>query len=63
MPPAVRMRPSPARTSVDAPISMAARHAVHDSGIAGFANRGNPAVANADVRLVDAGAVEDDDRW
>ena len=62
MPPAVRMCPSPARISVDAPISEARRDAVHDAGVAGLADRRDAAVANADVRLVDAGAVDDDDR-
>ena len=38
----------------------ARRHAVHDPGIAGLADGRDPAVSDADVRLVDARAVDDD---
>ena len=55
MPPAVRMCPSPARISVDAPISSPGVTPSMISGIPGLADRRNPAVADADVRLVDAG--------
>ena len=39
------------------------RHAVHDAGIARLADRRDAAVANADVGLADAGAVDDHQRW
>ena len=34
------------------------RDTVLDAGVAGLADRGDPSVANADVRFVDAGAVD-----
>ena len=60
MPPAVRMCPSPARTSVDAPISSPGVTPSMTPGIARLADRRDAAVADADVGLVDAGAVDDD---
>ena len=60
-PPAVRIRPSPARISVDGPISRAGCDAVGDVGVAGLAERDDPPVADADVALDDAPVVEHDD--
>jgi hypothetical protein len=37
----------------------AGRDAVHDAGIAGLADRGDAAVAHADVRLVNPGGIDD----
>ena len=59
MPPAVRIRPSPAITSVVTPTIMPGRHAGHHVRVAGLADAGDAAVLDADVGLVDAGPVDD----
>ncbi len=63
MPPAVTIRPSPAMASVPAPIDHARRHALHEVGVAGLADAGDAAVADADVGLDDAPVVDDQRRW
>ena len=61
IPPAVRMRPSPAMMSVDGPISRSGSHAIGDVGVAGLAERDDAALADAHVAADDAPVVEDDD--
>ena len=56
-PPAVRILPSPAITSVPGPMTMV--DARLDVGIAGLADAGDAAVLEADVGLDDAPVVED----
>ena len=56
-PPAVRIRPSPAMTSVPGPMTMVTPGWV--SGLPALPIRGDAAVAEADVGLVDAGPVDD----
>ena len=63
MPPAVRIRCSPAMISVDAADLEPGRDAVLDVGVARLADRADAAVADADVRLDDAPVVDDDRRW
>ena len=46
--------------SVDGPMTRSGRDAVHGVGVAGLAERDDPAVADADVGLDDAPVVEDD---
>ncbi len=60
MPPAVRISPLPAITSVEGPITRSGWTPSHDVGVAGLADRGDPAVPHADVGLDDAPVVEDD---
>ena len=60
MPPAVRIRPLPAMISVRRADHQVRVDAVHDVGVAGLAERDDPAVADADVGLDDAPVVEDD---
>ena len=57
MPPAVRILPSPAITSVPGPIDDV--DARLDVGIAGLADRGDAAVLDADIGLDDAPVVDD----
>ena len=56
-PPAVRILPSPAMTSVPGPMMMV--DARLDVGIAGLADGGDAAVLDADVGLDDAPVVDD----
>ena len=56
-PPAVRIRPSAAITSVPGPTTMVTPGL--RVGVAGLADPGDPAVAQPDVGLVDAGPVDD----
>ena len=60
MPPAVTMRPSPAITSVEAPITMPGVTPGHDVGVARLAHSHDAAAAHADVGLHDAPVVEDE---
>ena len=61
MPPAVRILPSPAMTSVPGPMMMVdARLGV---GVAGLADGGDAAVLQADIGLVDAGSGRRSARW
>ena len=62
-PPAVTIFPSPAMTSVDAPITMPGVTPGHQVGIARLADGDDAAVADADVGLHDAPVVDDDARW
>ena len=59
MPPAVRIRPSPAIASVVTPTIMPGRHAGHHRRVAGLADAGDAAALDADVGLADAGPVDD----
>ena len=61
--PAVRMCPSPASTSVEALITSPGVTPSITPGLPGLADRGDPAVANADVGLADPGRVDDRRRW
>ena len=60
MPPAVRINPSPAMTSVVTPTIMSCGDARHHIGIARFADAGDEAVFDADIGFVDAGAIDDE---
>ncbi len=60
MPPAVRISPSPAMASVVTPTTMSGGHAGHHVGIAGLADAGDAPALDADVRLADAGPVDDE---
>ena len=60
MPPAVRIRCSPAMISVEGADLESRRHAVLDVGVASLADRADPPVAHADVGLHDAPVVDDD---
>ena len=59
MPPAVRIRPSPAITSVAAPITRPGVTPSMMPGVARLADRRDAPVADADVGLVDARRVDD----
>ena len=61
IPPAVRIRPSPAMISVVGPISSAGSTPSIDVGVAGLAERDDAAVLDADVAVDDAPVVEHDD--
>ena len=60
MPPAVRISPLPAMISVDGPMTSDRRYPVHRVGVAGLAQRDDPAVPDADVGLDHAPVVEHD---
>ena len=60
MPPAVRISPLPASTSVDGPMTSAGVDPVHGVRVAGLAERDDPAVPDADIGLDHAPVVEHD---
>ncbi len=60
IPPAVRIRPSPAMISVLGPIRSAGFDAVGDVGVPGLAESDDPPIADADVAFDDAPVIEHD---
>ena len=59
MPPAVRISPSPAMTSVVTPTIMPGVTPCHHIRIARLADAGDQAVLDADIGLEDAGVIDD----